>query len=823
MDTLLRDFRYAIRTLAKSPGFALAAIATLALTIGVNTAVFSVVNEVVLKPLPFEDSDRLVWFVRESEDGREVGSISYPDYLEYRDRSEAFEELTAFSFLPLSTGSGDGSEIRWGQIVTGNYFAAFGVRAAHGRMLTVDDDVRPGGHPVVVVSHRYWQRARGGRPDVVGETVLIGGHPFTIVGIAPKGFAGAFPVPAPDLWVPMMMLEQARPEFSDELTDRRAGFLWVFGRLKPELSLPQTQAALAVTSSQLELADPDHYAGETASVYPSNGIIPMTPEMRRTALALSMLVMASVGLVLLVGCANVANLLLSRSTTRRREFGIRLALGAPRGRVVRQLLTEGFLLASIGGVVGLLLAVWSMDLIVAVLPQLPLNLSLELDFGIDGSVLAFTALVSLLAVLLFGLVPALASTRGDLFFSLKDEGGAHQSGWRRSRMRSALVVGQVAVSLVLLIGAALFMRSLLRAHAIDPGFRHEEVLAVTLDLGARGYDDASSKAFHDRLLERARTLPGTASASIDTNPPLGLGFSIGEVWIEDRAYADPNAEGASVANSTVSDGSFRTLSIPLLRGRDFGPQDTETAPKVVIVNEAFADRFWPGQDPLGKRISDDSARGPYMEVVGVVRTAKYWLIGEEPRPFVYLPLAQQRRALIAVLMVRTDGDPLAALPGVRAILQELDPDLTPWQTSRLTEMIGFALLPARFAAAAFGMFGVLALLLASVGLYGVMSYMVAQRTREVGVRVAIGAQRSDVLKLVLRQGLTLTAIGLGIGLVVAFACTRVLSGLLYEISAVDPVTFAGVSLLLVVIAMLACYIPARRATKIDPVVALRYE
>ncbi len=823
MDTLLRDFRHAIRTLAKSPGFALAAVATLALTIGVNTAVFSVVNEVVLKPLPFEESDRLVWFFRESEEGREIGSTSYPDYLEYRDRSGVFEELTAFSLLPLSIGSGEGSEVRTGQIVTGNYFEALRVRAAQGRMLTAADDVRPGGHPVAVVSHRYWQGSCGGRPDVIGETLLIGGHPFTIVGVAPEGFAGAIPVPAPELWVPMMMLDQVRPEFGGELTDRETGFLWVFGRLKPEMTLTQAQAALAVTASQLELADPDHFAGEKASVYPSNGIIPMTPEMRRTALALSTLVMSSVGLVLLIGCANVANLLLSRSTARRREFGIRLALGAPRGRVVRQLLTEGFLLASIGGVVGLLLAIWSMDLIVASLPQLPLNLTLELDFGLDGRVLGFTALVSLLSVIFFGLVPAMASTRGDLFSSLKDEGRAGPSGWRRSRMRSALVVGQVTVSLVLLIGAALFMRSLLAARAIDPGFQHENVLAVTLDLGARGYDDASGKLFYERLLERARTLPGTASVSIDSNPPLGLGFSTREFWFEDRAYADPNAEGVSVATSTVSDGSFRTLSIPLLRGRDFGPQDTETAPGVVIVNEAFAARFWPGQDPIGKRISNEGARGPYMEVVGVAKTAKYWLIGEEPRPFVYLPLAQRSRHMIGMLLVRTEDDPLAALPGVRSILQELDPDLSPWQTKRFTEIIGFSLLPARFAAAAFGMFGGLALLLAAVGLYGVMSYMVAQRTREVGVRVAIGAQRSDVLKLVLRQGMTLTAIGLGIGVVVAFACTRVLSGLLYEISAVDPLTFAGVSLLLAAIAMLACYVPARRATKIDPVVALRYE
>jgi len=823
MSTFLQDVRYAIRILAKAPTFTAAAILTLALTIGVNTAVFSLVNKALLEPLPFDDSDRLMWLFRESRAGQEVGSISHPDYLEYRDRSGAFEQLAAFSLMPLTVGRGSDAETRIGQIVTGNYFATLGLRASLGRTFTVEDDRWPGGHPVVVVSHRYWASALGGRPGAVGETMNLSGHPFTIVGVAPEGFAGAIPVPAPDLWVPMMMLEQLRPAARGRLADRDAGFLWVLGKLKPGLSAPEAEAELAVTSAQLEQVDPDHFEEERASIVPALGVIPMTPETRRIVLALSTLLLSAVGLVLLVGCANVANLILSRATSRRREFGIRMALGAPRARMVRQLLTESFLLAAFGGLAGLILATWTMDLLVSAMPQLPFNVTLDLDFGVDRRILTFTALASTLSVLLFGLLPAIASTRVNPVSSLREEGGSRHFGWRRSRVRSALVVGQVAMSLVLLVGAGLFLRSLMRAQAIDPGFRHENVLTVMMDLGSRGHDDASSRAFVEGVLERSRALPGVASASVETSPPLTLGFNIQPFWIEGRPYTGPDAERLSVASSRVSDGGFRTLAIPLLRGRDFAARDTANAPQVAIVNQAFVDRHWPDQDPIGKRLSTHGAAGPYLSVVGIAKTARYWMIGEEPRPFVYLPLLQGGAAPRATLLVRTEGDPMAALPGVRAILLELDPDLSPWGTSRLTDLIGLSLLPARLAAAGFLMFGLLALLLASVGLYGIMSYMVAQRTHEVGVRMAIGARAPDVLKLILRHGLALTAAGVGIGLLGALACTRVLSSLLYEVSVVDPWTFVGVSLLLAAIALLACYVPAHRATKTDPLIALRAE
>ncbi len=823
MNVLLQDLRYATRMLLKNPGFTLAAVVTLALAVGVNTAMFSLLNTAVFAPLPFDDADRLVRVFRQSSDGEETDLFSYPDYLEYRERSDVFEELVAFSFMPASVDAGDGTESRFGQVVTGNYFAALGVKAALGRTLTPQDSQTLGANPVVVLSHRYWQRTYGGAPDVVGQTITLGVHPFTIAGIAPKGFAGAIPITAPDLWAPMTMIEQIRPEQRGELEQRDSSFLWVTGKLKPGLSLDEARARLAVTAAQLREIDPERYEDEVALLVPADGVIPMTPGMRRVALGLSVLIMSMVGLVLIIGCANVANLLLARATTRRKEIGIRLAIGAPRLRVVRQLLTESLVLAILGGAAGLFLAIWTMDLLVASLPRLPFDLTVELDFGIDRRVLVFTAAVSMLAGVLFGLLPALGATKVDLATSLKDDGGIGSLGVKRSRVRNALVVAQVSASLVLLVVAGLFVRSLTRANAIDPGFDHENVLAVMLDIGAHDYDEERSAGFCDQLLERARGLPGVESASLEDCPPLTMTVSSSAFWIEDRPYSDADDERVGVAFSTVSDKNFQTLNIPLLRGRDFTERDTPDAPGVAIVNKAFVERYWPGQDPLGKRVSRTGPEGPFFEVVGVVATIKHWLIGEEPRPYIYIPLSQRPATAFTTLLLRTIGDPLALAAPIRTIVRELDENMALTNTSRLTDLISFVLLPARFAAAGFGLFGLLALVLASVGLYGVMSYAVSQRTREIGIRTTLGAQRRDIIRLVLSRGIRLTAIGLVIGLAISLAGTRLLSSLLYEIGTTDPLTFVGVSLLLTAVALLACYLPARRATKVDPMVALRCE
>lgn len=822
MNTFLRDLRYAVRMLVKSPGFSVAAILTLALAIGVNTAMFSLVNTAVFAPLPFEDADRLVRLWRQSQDGSDTNVFSYLDYIEYRDRSDVFEELVAHAYVPTSVDTADGSETRFAQIVTGNYFTALGVEALHGRTLTAEDDRTPGGHPVVVLNYNYWYRAFGGDPDTVGRTITLGGNPFTVVGIAPKGFVGVTPIPSPDVWVPMMMLGQLRHESLTDLEERASSFLMVMGKLKPGLSMEQTQAKLTLTAAQLKEIDPDRYENENVILVPADGIIPMTPSMRRAALAISTLIMSMVGLVLIVGCANVANLLLARSTTRRKEISIRMAIGAPRLRVVMQLLTESLLLALPGGVVGLVLSIWTMDLLVASLPRLPFNVSLDLDFPIDQRVLAFTAAVSILAGVLFGLLPALGATKVDLSSSLKDDRLGH-FGLKRSRVRNALVVVQVASSLVLLVVAGLFVRSLTHASAIDPGFDHENLLAATCDLGARDYDAAGSADFCEQLLERARALPGVEAAAIEGPPPLTMAISSTGFWIEDRPYSGDDDEKVSITYSVASNDGFRTLGIPLLRGRDFAKQDTSDAPGVAIVNQAFVDRFWPEHDPLGKRISRTGPEGPFLEIVGVAATSKYLLVGEEPRPYIYLALSQNPESSITTLLLRTSGDPTALATPIRSVIREIDPNMTLWDISRLTDMISFMLLPARFAAVGFGLFGLLALLLASVGLYGVMSYAISQRTHEIGIRTTLGAQRGDIIRLMLRKGIQLTSIGLVLGLLIALAGTHLLSSLLYEIGTTDPLTFIVVSFLLAAVALLACYLPARRATKVDPLVALRHE
>ena len=823
MTVLFNDLRYAARMLLNNPGFTVAVVATLALAIGVNTAMFSLVNTMVFAPLPVDDPDRLVRVFRDplESDGLEV--FSYPDYCDYRDRSDVFENLAVFSFLPVAVETAEGSETRFGQVVSGNYFQTLGVQAMEGRMLTPDDDLTPGGHPVAVLSHRYWQGELAGAADTVGRTVTLSGRPYTVVGIAPPGFTGASPVPSPDFWVPIAMIGQLRPELRDQLEQRGGGFLLSIARLKTGVSLEQARAGLQVTAAGMVEVDPERYEGEKALVVPADGIFPMTPKMRRVATMISALVMSMVGLVLLVGCANVANLLLARSVSRRREIGIRLSLGAPRRRIVQQMLTESIFLALLGGAAGLVLSAWTLDLMVAAMPAMPFNVVLNLDFAIDRRVLLFTGGISMLSGILFGLFPARGATRVDLISTLKDDRGAGRFGFRRSKLRNALVVAQVASSLVLLIVAGLFVRSLLEARAIDPGFDHQNVLAVAFDLGARPGEEADSAAFCRELLERVRALPGVEAACIENCVPLTLTISSTNFWIEGQEYPDPEEGGTGASYATVSSESFLTLGIPLLQGRDFNSGDTTESPGVVIVNQEFAERFWPGENPLGKRISRENAEGPFLEVVGVAKTTKYWLIGEEPRPHVYLSIDQNPQEFMATLLVRTNGDPLIAATPVREIIREIDPELALSSTNRLTELIGFILLPARFAAAGFGLFGLLALVLASVGLYGVMSYTANQRMHEISIRTALGAQRGDIIKMMLNQGIRLTVIGLVIGLVIALAGTRYLASLLYGIGTTDPLTFIAVSLVLAGVTLLASYLPARRATMVDPAVTLRFE
>jgi len=676
------------------------------------------------------------------------------------------------------------------------------------------------------LSYGLWQRRFGSDPSVVCQTVSLNGHPVTVIGVAREGFTGLIRGLSIDLWVPLMMQPQLMPGL-DLLKNRGTRGLKIIGRLKPGVSVEPAQANVRLLGQQLHKAYPDNwrnFRGEArvVSVLPESQSR-VFPEARGPVLGFMGLLMAVVGLVLLIACANVANLLLGRATARRKEMAIRLSLGASRLRLMCQLLTESLLLSVLAGAAGVLMAAWATDLLMAFQPPLPVTLAL--DLGLDHRVLGFTLGLSLVTGVLFGLAPALHASKAELVVALKDEGAGAPRGYRRSRLRSLLVISQVAVSLLLLIGSGLFLRSLANAHAIDPGFDPENVLLVSVDLGLQGYSEAKGKLFFEQLQERLKALPQVQSTSTAYSLPLGLGG--GRTGIAMEGYQPSPGEDMEIHFNVVGPGYFETMRIPIVRGRSFTEQDRGGAPGVVIVNEAVARRYWPGQDAIGKHMSwgwvQDEGQQTYpLEVIGIAKDGKYVTLGEDPRPFVYFPHLQNYEAAMTVL-VRTAGNPKSLVDAVRNELRTLDPHLPAFDIKTLTEHLGVTLLPVRMAATLLGLFSVLALVLAAVGIYGVVSYSVSQRTHELGIRLALGAQARDVLKLVIAQGMSLTLIGVAMGLAAAFGVTRFLTFLLYGISPTDPLTFAGISVLLAAVALLASYVPARRATKVDPMVALRYE
>jgi macrolide transport system ATP-binding/permease protein len=814
MRTLWQDLRYAARMLRKSPGFTAIAVLSLALGIGANAAIFSLVNAVLLRPLPVREPERLVSVYPTTRDGAQA--FSYPSYVDFRDRNEVFEGLFVTRFAPMSLGREGANERVWGYMVSGNYFDVLGVRAAHGRALTPEDDRAPLAHPVAVLSHGSWRRRFGGDASVVGKEIRINGRPFRVVGVMPEGFSGTEIAYTPELWVPMMMQEWIEPG-NAWLGRRQTQNIFATGRLKDGVTHAQAEASLNALARRLGEEFPETNEGQTVTLTPPGLIHPL---LRGPAVGFTWVLMGVVALVLLVACANMANLLLARGAERRREVAVRLALGASRARLVRQLLTESVLLSALGGACGLLLAFWMIDLAVGLKP--PIDFPLALDLTVDWRVFSFALAVSLLTGVVFGIIPALQATKPDLVPALKD--ATAQAGGRRSRLRGALVVAQIALSLVLLVAAGLVLRALRHVQTTSPGFDPENRLMMSVDLGLQGYDEARGREFYRQLAERVRALPGVRSVALTDNAPLSINYNSTDVHVEGQ----PPARGANVPtamNSTVSPDYFETMGVPLVSGRAFGEGDREGAPRVLVVNETFARRFFPGADPsaeaLGKRVGF-SANGPRWEIVGVARDGKYFSIGEAPRPFVYLPLLQDY-ASRATLVVRASANPEALIGPVREEARRLDPHLPVFEVKTLNEHMRLSLFPARVAAALLGGFGLLALLLAAVGVYGVMSYAVARRAREFGIRLALGAQARDVLRLALRGGLLMTLAGVLVGFAAALAVTRLLAGVLYGVSATDPLTFAAVALLLTGVALLACYVPARRATKVDPMVALRYE
>jgi predicted permease len=812
MQELLRDMRYGIRLLLKKPAFTLIAIITLALGIGANTAIFSLVNTVLLRPLPVAQPDQLVEVYGTLHNGADFTLQSYLNYKDYRDRNQVLSGLMAYRFAPMSLSHQGSNERVWGYLVSGNYFDVLGVPPVLGRGFLPEEDQTPDSHPVVVMSYGCWQKRFAGDPGIAGKTVTLNGHTFTVVGVAAKGFIGTEVAYAPELFVPMMMEHQIEID-TNWIESRSDDNIFVVGRLKPGVHRAQAESALRAITLQLAKEHPKENEGRGVRLLTPGLFL---PSIRDSIIGFTAVLMGVVTLVLLLACVNLANLLLARATERRREIATRLALGASRARLVRQLITESVLLALVGGVFGILIAIWINHLVAGI--KLPTDVSLIFDLRLDWRVLLFALAVSVVTGIVFSILPALQSSRPDLVPALKDE--ASMGGFRRSRLRNALVVVQVALSLVLLIAAGLIVRGLQAAQRLRPGFNPENAVALSFDMGLQGYSEQRGREFQRQVLERARALPGVRSAAIAAYLPLSLNYNDTTIYVEGHPET-PNSQLPLAIPNYVTPGYFQTMEIPL-RGRDFAEEENKKESRVAIVNETFARQFFPEQDAIGKRFNYNGPGDPFWQVIGVIADGKYETLGEKQKPALFRPLLRDYSTSVT-LVARTFVDPQTVIGALRHEVQSLDSSLPLYNVETLTEHMRVPLFPARMGATVLGSFGALALVLAAIGIYGVMSYVVAGRTREIGLRMALGARQGNVLRLIVHQGMLLAVIGLGVGLVVAFAAARLLTSLLYGVSAADPLTFVGIALLLCAVAALACYLPARRATKVDPLEALRYE
>jgi len=814
MQTLWQDLRFGFRRLIKTPGFALIAVLSLALGIGANTAVFSLVNLILFRPLPVADPQEVVSVSAVGKNGQ-LAAFSYPNYLDFRDRNEVLSGLLVYRFAGVSMSRNGNNEKVWGNLVSGNYFDMLGIKPALGRTFLPEEDKTRLSHPVVVISHSLWQTRFGGDPSAVDSDVLINGRKFKIIGVAPAGFKGTEVIYTPEIYVPLAMQKWIEPE-NDYLDKRDESNMFAVGRLKAGVSASQAEASLNLLAAQLAKDFPNENEGLKIQVIPPGFVL---PQFRNVMLGVSAALMGLVALVLLIACTNLANLLLARATERGKEIAIRLSIGAGRARIVRQLLTESVMLAVTGGLVGTALAQWIIDSIMALKP--PIEIPLTLELHVDWRVLVFSMIVSVVTGVLFGLVPALQATKPDLIPALKD--AASQSGVRRSLLRSGLVVAQVAVSLLLLIAAGLTLRALQRLHGMSPGFNPENALMMNFDLSLQGYQTDAGMQLRKQLLDRVESLPGVRSASITDCVPLTMNFSSNTILIEGRPQ-ERGVNAPQAARADVGLKYFETIGTPLVAGRDLTEQDQEGKTRSAVVNETFARKFFLGANPietaLGKQFRT-SPEGQPWQIVGVARDGKYWTIGEDPQAFVWFPIGNQ--LAFNYLVVRTSAKPETVIGAIRGEFRNLDPNLPVTDVKTLTEHMSLSLFPARAFASLLSAFGLIALALAAIGIFGVMSYAVSQRTREIGVRMALGAGAKDIFKLVIGRGLLLTSIGVGVGLALALVGTRLISILLYSVSAIDPLAFVGVTLLLVAVAFLACFFPARRAMKTDPMVALRYE
>ncbi|HYH84023.1 MAG TPA: ABC transporter permease, partial [Pyrinomonadaceae bacterium] len=800
MRTLLQDIRYGLRVLLRKPGFTLVAVLTLALGVGANTAIFSVVNAVLLRPLPYEEPEQIVWLWENNpQAGATTMSISLPNLRDWKEQNRSFERIGATRGVNLAlTGGGQQAERVQAAQAEADYFAAIGTRPLVGRTFLAEEDAA-GGSRVAVLSHGLWQRRFGGDRDAVGKTINLDGESYEVVGVMPPEFA-VLNNPT-ELWVPF-------GQFKDKLPQERDNHPGIFAlaRVRRGLTVERARSDMNAIAARLS---------EQYEESRGNGVVvtSVQEQMVQSIRPALLVLLGVVGFVLLIACANVASLLLARAAARGREIAIRVALGAGRMRIVRQLLTESLLLAFVGGAAGLVLALWGTDLLVA---SLPANSPIprQDEIGIDARVLVFTVGVSLLSALVFGLAPAFQASKSNPNETLK-EGGRGALG-KSSRLRKALVVAEVALTLVLLVGAGLMLRSFARLQAVDPGFEPGNVLTMRINLPQTRYPErAQWTEFYRQLLERVRALPGVESASVSSAIPLASGGSEAGVIVEGRPVPRNPSEGTAALFQTVSPDYHETMGVTLLRGRRFNEQDTETSTPVVIIDETMARKFWPSEDPLGKRISfenqgtADDPRPNWREVVGVVRHVRHYQLERESfvelyAPVNQLPMWQQRRRPAMGLIVRAAAEPEAITSAIREHVRALDSEVPIYSVNTMTGVVDTALAQRRLSTWLLGIFACVALVLATVGIYGVLAYMVAQRTHEIGLRMALGAQGRDVLRLVVGQGMSLALVGVAVGLAAAYGLTRLMEGLLYGVSATDPATFAAVSLLLAAVALLAC-------------------
>ena len=805
METLIQDLRYSVRMLLKKLSFTAIAVLALAIGIGANTAIFSVVNAILLRPLPYKNFERIsmIWM-----DNQKLGVAedwhSYPNYADFKEQNQSYEDMAAFNGRSFNlTGAGDPVRIV-GAWTTASLFSVLGVEPMLGQVFTEAEE-EPGKDLVVVLSHGLWQRRFGSDPGIVGQPINMNGVNRTVLGVMPASFS--FPDKQTEVWIPLALAPQGRQA-------RNLIMFKAVGRLKPGIKIAQAQQDMGAIAKRLD----DEYS---KSGYGINLVFLRDQETKGVKTALLVL-LGAVGFVLLIACANVANLLLARAAIREKEIAIRLALGAGRKRIVRQLLTESLLLGAIGGAVGLLLAVWGLDALIALSPADVPHLD---QTGIDLRVLVFTLLVSLLTGLIFGLVPALQASSPDLNDALKEGGRGAGGGTRAVRIRNILVVSEIALSLVLLVGAGLLIRSFIRLQQFELGFNAENLLTMRIQLPGSKYKDGKQVAnFYQQLLERIQAVPGVRSAGAISSVFLTDTPSSTNFTIEGRPIP-VGAEAIEVPLDSVTSGYFKVMGIPLLEGREFDERDVTGAPPVAIVNQTFARRFFANEDPIGKRYvygTPAPDNNQWITIVGVVGDMRRTGFDRPVRPETFLPEGQASDNRLTIV-ARTTGEPSALAGAMRSEVWAIDKDQSVYDIKTMRQILSEMLSQRRFSMLLLGIFAAAALTLAAVGIYGVMSYAVSQRTREIGLRMALGAERRDVMKLVVGQGIALAAIGVGVGLVLAVALTRLMSSLLFGVAATDPITFAGVSVLLTGVALGACFVPARRAARVDPMVALRYE